>query len=144
VRVLGPHAAELAQEIRDADQGWSTKTGGLKSTTVAPVRDIKRVLGGYERAGRPLPVMRPHHIQDRIEEGWPADDPLTTVAFSVLTRQAGAAQFYSSWLPALRDPVEATLKIVGTERPFGQAAALVPLPGDGDAAVPCTGKKPPA
>jgi hypothetical protein len=137
VRVLGPHAARLAQEIQDADRGWSTKTGGLKRTTVAPVGDIKRVLGEYERTGRPLPVMRPHHIQDRMEEGWPADDPLTPVAFSVLARQAGATQFHSSWLPALRGPVEATLKIVGTERPFGQAAALVPLPGDGDA-VPWT------
>ena len=81
--------------------------------------------------------MRPHHIQDRIEEGWPADDPLTPVAFSVLARQAGASQFHSSWLPALRGPVEATLKIVGTERPFGQAAAPVPIPGDA-AAVPWT------
>jgi len=132
VRVLGPHAAGLAQEIRDADRGWSTKTGGLKMTTVAPVGDIRRVLGEYERAGRPLPVMRPHHVQDRIEAGWPADDPLTTVAFSVLARQAGVSQFYSSWLPVLRGPVEATLKIVGSERPFGRAAALVPLPGDGD------------
>jgi hypothetical protein len=132
VRVLGPHAAGLAQEIRDADRGWSTKTGGLKMTTVAPAGDIRRVLGEYERAGRPLPVMRPHHVQDRIEAGWPADDPLTTVAFSVLARQAGVSQFYSSWLPVLRGPVEATLKIVGSERPFGRAAALVPLPGDGD------------
>ena len=137
VRVLGPHAAELAQEIRDADRGWSARAGGLKPTTVAPVRGIKRVLGEYERAGRPLPVMRPHHIQDRIKEGWPADDPLTTVAFSVLARQAGVRQFYSSWLPVLRGPVEATLKIVGTERPFGQAAALVSVPGDADA-VPWT------
>jgi hypothetical protein len=137
VRVLGPHAAELAQEIRDADRGWSTKTSGLRKPMVAPVRDIKRVLGEYERAGRPLPVLRPHHIQDRVVAGWPADDLVTQVAFSVLARQAGASQFHSSWLPALRGPVEATLKIVGTERPFGQAAALVPVPGDGDA-VPWT------
>jgi integrase len=137
VRVLGPHTAELAQEIRDADRGWSARAGGLKPTTVAPVRGVKRVLGEYERAGRPLPVMRPHHIQDRIKEGWPADDPLTTVAFSVLARQAGVRQFYSSWLPVLRKPVEATLKIVGTERPFGQAAALVSVPGDAGA-VPWT------
>ena len=115
---------------------------------MAPFAGIKRVLGEYERAGRPLPVMRPHHVQDRVKEGWPADDPLTPVAFSVLARQAGVGQFYSSWLPALRAPVEATLKIVGTERPFGQAAALVPLPGDGDAAspgpAPCSGKRPSA
>ena len=104
---------------------------------MAPVRDITRVLGEYERAGRPLPVMRPHHVQDRIREGWPADDPLTPVAFSVLARQARVSQFYFSWLPVLRGPVEATLKIVGTERPFGRAAALVPVPGDGDA-VPWT------
>jgi hypothetical protein len=81
--------------------------------------------------------MRPHHIQDRIREGWPAGDPLTTVAFGVLARQAGVRQFYSSWLPALRGPVERTLKIVGTEPPFGHAGAPVPLPGDAGA-VPWT------
>ena len=130
VRVLGPHAAKLAQEVRDADRAWSVRADGLKPTTVVPLAEIKRVLDEYERAGRPLPVMRPHHIQDRIEEGWPADDPLTPVAFSVLARQAGVRQFYSSWLPALRGPAEATLRVVGTERPFGQVAARVPVPGD--------------
>lgn len=74
----------------------------------------------------------PQHVQDRIRAGWAADDPLTPVAFRALARQAGAVQFHSSWLPALRGPVEATLRIVGTERPFGRAAACVPAVGDGD------------
>jgi hypothetical protein len=137
VRVLGPHAAQLAREIRDADRTWSARADGLKPVTTVPLAGIKRVLGEYERAGRPLPVLRPHHVQDRIRAGWPAADPLTPVAFRVLARQAGATQFHSSWLPALRGPVEATLRAVGTERPFGQAAACVPA-ADGRGAVPWT------
>ncbi|MFE5095290.1 hypothetical protein ACFRCI_34275 [Streptomyces sp. NPDC056638] len=137
VRVLGPHAVELADEIRAADWDWSTKTDGLKRTTRLPLTEITRVLAEYERAGEPLPLMRQHHIQDRIDAGWPADDPLTPVAFSVLARQAGVAQFHSAWLPALRSPVEATLKVVGAERPFGRAAALVER-ADGHDAVPWT------
>jgi hypothetical protein len=84
-----------------------------------------------------LPVLRPHHVQDRIRAGWQADDPLTPVAFGILARQAGATQFHSSWLPALRGPVEATLRAVGTGRSFGQAAACVPA-ADGRDAVPWT------
>jgi integrase len=132
VRVLGPHAAGLAREIRDADRTWAARATGLRPVTAAPVEEIKRVLAEYERAGRPLPVMRPHHVQDRIRAGWAADDPLTPVAFRTLARQAGAVQFHSCWLPALRGPVEATLRIVGTERPFGRAAACVPAAGDGN------------
>jgi integrase len=137
IRVLGPHAAGLSQEIRDADRAWSSRADGLRPVTAIPLEGIMRVLGEYERAGRPLPVLRPHHVQDRIRAGWLADDPLTPVALNVLTRQAGAAQFRSSWIPALRGPVEATLRAVGTERPFGQAAACIPAAGEGNA-VPWT------
>lgn len=145
VRVFGPHAVELADEIRAADQEWSTKTDGLKRTTRVPLAEITRLLAEYERAGEPLPLMRQHHIQDRIDAGWPADDSLTPVAFSVLARQAGVAQFYSAWLPALRGPVEAALKAVGAEGLSGVQllsssglTATMPSPG----LAPCTGKKP--
>jgi hypothetical protein len=50
VRVLGPHAPELAREIRAADQGWSTTTSGLSKTTVAPVGAIRRVLVLQQRS----------------------------------------------------------------------------------------------
>jgi hypothetical protein len=137
VRVLGPHTAGLDREIRDADQAWSARAACLRPVTAVPLAEVRRVLDEYEREGRPLPVLRPHHIQDRIRTGWAADDPLTPVALNVLVREAGAAQFHSSWIPALRGPVEATLRAVGTQRPFGQAAACVPTAGDGDA-VPWT------
>lgn len=137
VRVLGPHAVKLAGEVRAADRDWSTKTDGLKRITRLPLAEITRVLTEYEQSGEPLPLMRPHHIQDRIDAGWPADDPLTPVAFSVLARQAGAVQFHSAWLPGLRGPVETTLRIVGAERPFGRAAAPVER-ADGRATVPWT------
>ena len=137
VRVLGPHASGLAQQIRAADQEWSARAACLRPVTAAPLAEIRRVLGQYEQAGRPLPALRPQHIRDRVRAGWAPDDPLTPVALNVLVREAGASQFHSSWIPALRGPVEATLRAVGTGRPFGQAAACVLTAGDGDA-VPWT------
>ncbi|MGP3941878.1 site-specific integrase [Streptomyces sp. 6N106] len=137
VNVLGPHVVELAGQIRLADRGWSTKTDDLKSSARLPLAEINRVLAEYERAGEPLPVMRPHHIQDRIDAGWPTQDPLTPIAFSVLARQAGFRQFHTAWLPALRGPVEATLKVVGAERPFGRAAAQIEK-ADGNGTLPWT------
>jgi integrase len=137
VNVIGPHAIDMASRVRAADRESSTNVKGLKAPAQVPLVEISRVLAGYEQAGEALPVMRQHHIQDRIDDGWPADDPLTPIAFSVLARQAGFRQFRSAWLPALRGPAEATLHAVGAEPPFGRAAAHVER-ADGAGAVPWT------
>ncbi|MGW4995593.1 site-specific integrase [Streptomyces mirabilis] len=137
VHVIGPHVVELAGQVRLADRDWSTKTDDLKSATRVPVAEITRVLADYEQAGEPLPLMRPHHIQERIGAGWAAEDPLAPIAFSVLARQAGFRQFHTAWLPTLRRPVEATLKTVGAERPFARAAAHVEK-ADGNGTLPWT------
>ena len=137
VNTVGPHMARLAEAIRTADQGWSVRASGLQSTTRVPLAEITRVLAGYEQAGEPLPLLEDQHIQGRIDTGWSATDPLTPIAFGVLTRQAGFRQFYSTWLPHLRGAAEATLKAVGAERPFGRAAVPIAR-ADGEGSVPWT------
>jgi hypothetical protein len=70
VRVLGPHAAGLAREIRDADQTWAARATGLRPVTAAPVEEFKRVLAEYGQAGRPLPVMRAASSPVITAGGW--------------------------------------------------------------------------
>jgi hypothetical protein len=52
VRALGPHAAGLAWEIRDADQTWAARATGLRPVTAAPLEEFKRVLGRFHFASR--------------------------------------------------------------------------------------------
>jgi hypothetical protein len=137
VDVVGPHAVDLAAEVRTADERWSARADGLTTATRVPLAEITQVLDQYTQAGEPLPLMRDHHIQDRIAAGWSPDDPLTPIAFSVLTRQAGFRQFYPAWLPHLRRPAEAALKAVGAQRPFARAAAQIER-ADGHGTVPWT------
>jgi integrase len=137
VNVMGPHIVELADQVRTTDRDYSTNADKLSSSTPAPLTQITRVLADHEQTREPLPMMRARHIQDRIAAGWPADDPLTPIAFSVLARRAGAGQFRYEWLPALRGPVEATVKAVGAERPFGRAAAHIQR-ADGEGSVAWT------
>jgi len=137
VNVIGPHTIELAEQVRAAHRDYSARADGLKAVTRVPLDDITRVLAGYEQAGRPLPLLHEHHIQDRVDAGWSPGDPLTAIAFGVLTRQAGFRQFYPAWLPHLRGPVEAALKAVGAQRPFAHAAAHVER-ADGDGTVAWT------
>lgn len=136
VTVLGPHAVELARQL-NADRAWSARAAGLKSATRVPLAEITAVLAGYEEAGRPLPLLPDHYVQDRLDAGWSPDDPLAPIAFGLLARHAGFRQFHTAWLPHLRAPVESTLTAVGAEKPFGRNAALVER-ADGKGLVPWT------
>jgi hypothetical protein len=78
-----------------------------------------------------------HHVQDRLDAGWSPEDPLVPIAFGVLARQTGFRQSHTAWLPRLRDPVEATLKAVGAEKPFGRNATIIER-ADGKGTVPWT------
>jgi hypothetical protein len=137
VTMIGPRTVELAGQVRAADRDWSARADGLTAAARVPLAEITQVLANYEQAGEPLPLMRDHHIQERIAAGWSPDDPLTPIAFSVLIRQAGFRQFHSAWLPHLRGPTEATLKAVGAQPPFARAAVHVER-ADGDATVAWT------
>src|SRR6266536_3515318 len=65
-----------------------------------------------------------HTIRDRLAAGWSPEDPLTPISLGLLARQAGFTQFWRQWIPHLRDRIEATLDVVGAEKPFGRNAAV--------------------
>ena len=125
VSVLGPHAIELSRQVKDADHRWSLRAGEHVATSRLPSNEIAQLLADYERRGEPLPLLPEHTVRDRLAGGWSVDDPLTPIALGLLARQAGFTQFWSHWVPQLRDQIEATLRVVGAQRPFGREAMAI-------------------
>jgi len=125
VSTLGPHAIELARHIREADAMWSLRSGDHTAVSRLPTAEITQLLADYERKGEPLPLLAHHNIAGRLASGWDPDDPLTPIALGTLARQAGFTQFLVRWVPHRRSQIEATLGVVGAEKPFGRNAQSV-------------------
>jgi integrase len=124
VTVIGPHAVDLAQQVRDADR--QRRPRGRHPDGPRPARrQITEVLAEYKQAGQPLPLLPEHHIRDRVTAGWHAKDPLTPLSLDVLARQAGFRQFDPNWTPHLRPAIEKTLAAVGAQKQFGRNAPSV-------------------
>ena len=134
---LGPHTPGLIQQVRDADQKWSMAHGDHVLSTRLPAEEITRVLEGYEQRGEPLPLAADHVVRERLEAGWPAGDPLSALSLGLIARQAGCSQFWKQWIPHMRDRIEATLKVVGAEKPFARSVPIVSRAGR-DGTIPWT------
>ncbi|MGH3410553.1 MAG: hypothetical protein ACRDRJ_49860 [Streptosporangiaceae bacterium] len=137
VTVLGPHAAELQRQVREADRVSSLKAEGLRHGGLNAIEDIKTVLAGYTAAGTALPMIEDHDISPRLAAGWDPGDPLLPVATGVIARQAGYAQMWSRWMPLLRGPLLDAVNAVGAGRRFARNAAEVPA-ADGSGMLPWT------
>ena len=137
VDILGPHVIELSGQVRQADQLTSAGSGRHAAVSRVPAAELAQLLAGHERSREPLPLLPGHTIRDRVAAGWPADDPLTPIALSLLARRAGFARFHHRWIPQLRDQLEATLRIVGAEKPFGRDPASIDA-ADGGGAIAWT------
>jgi len=134
---LGPHAIELIKQVRDADRKWSHAHGNHVFTSRLPAGEITQLLAGYEHRREPLPLAAEHTIRDRLAAGWSPEDPLTPISLGLLARQAGFTQFWRQWIPHLRDRIEATLKVVGAEKPFARNASSIER-ADGDGVITWT------
>jgi len=125
VDVIAPHAIELSRQIADADRKWSIRRGNHAPLARLPITEFTRLLAGYEHRREPLPLLPDHWVRRRIAQGWSPEDPLTPISLGTLARRAGFTQFMTGWLPHLRDRIEATLSVVGAEKPFGRNAVAV-------------------
>ncbi|MGH9307702.1 MAG: site-specific integrase, partial [Acidimicrobiales bacterium] len=123
-----PHAVELAGQVNDADQRWSMRAGEHAAVSRVSVNEFTGLLADYQRRGDPLPLLAEHHVANRHTAGWPVDDPLTPIALGLLARQAGVTQFHRHWLPQLRAQLEATLQMVGAQKPFARNASELDRP----------------
>ena len=137
VDTLGPHAIDLIKQVRDADRRWSHTRGDHILTSTLPTEELTRLLADYERRREPLPLAAEHTIRDRLAAGWSPEDPLTPISLGLLARQAGFTQFWRQWIPHLRDRIEATLHVVGAEKPFGRNGIAVDR-ADGDGTLAWT------
>ena len=140
VSTLGPHAIKLSQEVKDADELWSVGSGrhtAVSRSSPVPAAEFTQLLAEIERDRQPLPVLPEHNVRDRLAAGWPEEDPLTPIALGLLARRAGFSQFPRRWIPHLRAQLEATLRIVGAQRPFGRNAADIDR-ADGDGPIAWT------
>ena len=137
VDTLGPHAIDLIKQVRDADRRWSHTRGDHILTSTLPTEELTRLLADYEHRREPLPLAAEHTIRDRLAAGWSPEDPLTPISLGLLARQAGFTQFWRQWIPHLRDRIEATLHVVGAEKPFGRNGIAVDR-ADGDGTLAWT------
>ena len=137
VEVLGEHAIELAEQIRDIDRASSLKVPGLRHSSPTAIDDIIGVLADYTTTGTPLPMLEDHDIARRLDAGWSADDPVLPVATGVVARQAGYTQMWKRWKPALQKAFVDAVRSVGVEKMFARNAAHVPA-ADGSGLTPWT------
>ncbi|MFF9483110.1 site-specific integrase [Streptomyces sp. NPDC014733] len=129
VDTLGPHAVQLAHEIREADQHSARRLRGLRKVGAksrVPAHEISRVLSEYTDTCTPLPMLEDWYVTRRLADGWDPHDPLLRVATGTLARQAGLSQFATPWMSTLRGPLEDALAQVGVGKPFGQDASPIP------------------
>jgi integrase len=137
VEVLGEHAVELAEQIRDIDRAASLKAPGLRHGSPTAIDDIIGVLADYTTTGTPLPMLEDHDIARRLAAGWSAADPVLPVATSVVARRAGYSHLWRRWRPALQEPFVAAVQSVGMEKMFARNAAQIPA-ADGSGPTPWT------
>lgn len=136
VIVVGPHAVDLARQVREADR--HRRPRGHHGDQPRPARrQITEVLAEYEQADQPLPLLPEHHVRGRIAAGWPTEDPLTPLSLDVLAREAGFWKFNPDWITHLRPAIEKTLAAVGAQKPFGRNAVSVDR-ADGQHHLPWT------
>ncbi|MBV8349355.1 MAG: site-specific integrase, partial [Mycolicibacterium sp.] len=137
VQILGPHVAELNEQIRQIDHVWATKAPGLRHSSHAMISDINKLLADHRATGTPLPMLEEHDVNRRLTAGWDANNPLLPVSTGALARQAGYVQFWAKWMPALQQPLIDSLHIVGVEKIFARNAAAAPA-ADGAAMLAWT------
>lgn len=137
VQILGPHVAELNEQIRQIDHVWATKAPGLRHSSPAMISDINKLLADHRATGTPLPMLEEHDVNRRLTAGWDANNPLLPVSTGALARQAGYVQFWAKWMPALQQPLIDSLHIVGVEKIFARNAAGAPA-ADGAAMLAWT------
>jgi hypothetical protein len=115
IDTLGPHTVALARQARATSQARPR----LSAIGRVPTEQFATVLDRYTRDRVPLPLLPEHDLRQRLAQGWAADDRLLPVSLLSLANEAGIRQFHTRWLPALRDMLEDTLALVGTDKPWG-------------------------
>ncbi|HUY46004.1 MAG TPA: hypothetical protein VMV92_09800 [Streptosporangiaceae bacterium] len=138
---LGPHVAGLAGLLRETEPVSAYRArphpvdAGLAS--LQPVQRVTAILSQYVQSGQPLPQLPDHLAQRRLARGWDPHDPLLTMNWDPIARQAGCWRMEQQWPVALRQAGEDAVAAVGIAKSWARDAAPVTKAG-GDGQVPWT------
>lgn len=136
---LAPHVVELAGRVRETEPADRTRPppadAGL--APLGPVQRIATVLNHYVESGQPLPQLPDHLVAGRLARGWDPRDPLLTMSWDAIARQAGCWQMTQRWSAALRQAGEDAVAVVGIAKSYARDAAPVTKASD-DGHVPWT------
>ena len=129
---VAPHLVMLPPQVRqrrqeDAQLGEAAPDLGR----------IGQALRRHADDGEPLEAVRDVTVLARLRQGWSPDDPLLTVSFTALAREAGTGRIRPAPLAAIRPLIEQAVAAAGTAKPWGRHAAQVPR-ADGTGTTPWT------
>lgn len=126
VDVIGSHVADLAETVRTDPLRWNIALPQVDQVNSAVLASFLDVLDEYRLSRRPLPRLDPRYVQERLDRGWNAADPLLTVHIGRLLREAGFHTTFTGDAPEpLRALLEEALAEVGTGGLWARDAARV-------------------
>jgi integrase len=122
---IAPHLVALPPQVQqrrhdDAQLGEAVPDLGL----------MKEALRRHARDGEPLEAVRDVTARARLRQGWNPSDPLLSVSFTALAREAGTHRIRPALLAAIRPQIEQAVAAAGTAKPWGRQAAHVPRADD--------------
>lgn len=139
IDTLGPHVVELAGQLRVLDPARRSRPQPVDPalSSLEPPDRIAAVLDEHLRSGQPLPQLPDHLIQRRLARGWDPRDPLLTLSWDVIARQAGAWHMQQCWEPQLRPAFVNAVASVGIDKGWARNATMVTT-ATGEQQVPWT------
>jgi integrase len=122
---IAPHLVTVQPQVRqrrqeDAQIGQAAPDLGR----------IEQALRRHADEGQPLEAVPDPTVRARLHRGWSPDDPLLSVSFTALAREAGTGRLRGAPLAAVRPLIEQAVAIAGTAKPWGRSAAHVPRADD--------------
>ena len=136
---LGPHAVELAARLRETEPASRSRPQPVdpELSSLGPVQRITTLLNRYVQSGQPLPQPPDHIIDRRLARGTDPHDPLLTLNWDAIARQAGYWQMKPEWLTQLRPVGQDAAESVGIAKCWARNAATVNKAND-DGRLPWT------
>jgi hypothetical protein len=130
---LAPHVITVCRQVRE----YLHQQPPGRFTT-ASAEDIRSVLRHHETTKIPLDQLQDSHVRQRLSQGRDPGDPLLTVSFSALARQAGKHVVGTATITELRSQIEQCAELAGIAKPWARQAAQVPRADDTDRSVAWT------
>ncbi len=136
---LAPHAIELAGHLRATEPTRRVRPQPVDPTLAAlpPVQRITTILNQYVQSEQPLPQLPDHVVARRLDRGWDPHDPLLTMNWDAIARQAGCWQMSQQWATPLRQAGQDAVTSVGIAKRWARNAAAVTI-ASGEGHLPWT------